>query len=355
MSNYYSIITNAGIQKEILSKQNGSSINLAKMAVGSGEITPIQTMTSLKNEKYRFNINSILQSETNPNHLIVEGVIPSNVGGFEISEIGIYLDDNTFYAVGNLPKTYKPLLDEGSAKDLTIKMFIEVSNSDSIVLKVDDSVVLATRNFVQNELKKYAFLNGDELQNFRVKDAINSFDAVNSRTLNYALKKLIPAGIMSIWTGTIAPDGYLIANGAVLNRSAYKDLWAFAEKSGNIVTETEWLNGRYGSYSIGDNATTFRIPDIRNHFIRGLNTTRVIGNFQKDSIKQHNHFLPTSGSRTSDIETLYGIMDSYWGNTFVNQNPTNSSSAVTFTTGNIEGLVDETRPVNIALNYIIKY
>lgn len=52
MSNYYSILTNAGIQKEILSKQNGSSINQAKMAVGSGEITPTQTMTSLKNEKY---------------------------------------------------------------------------------------------------------------------------------------------------------------------------------------------------------------------------------------------------------------------------------------------------------------
>lgn len=355
MSNFYSILTNAGIQKEILAKQNGTSINLAKMAVGSGEITPTQTMTSLKSEKYRFNINSILQDATNPNYLVIEGVIPSNIGGFEISEIGIYLDDNTFYAVGNLPKTYKPLLNEGSAKDLTIKMIIEVSNADNIVLKVDDSVVLATRNFVQNELKKYALLNGDEAQLFKVKDAVTGFDAINNRTLNYALKKLVPAGIMNIWTGAIPPDGYLIANGAVLNRLAYKDLWAYAEKSGNIVTEAEWLNGRYGSYSIGDNATTFRIPDTRNHFIRGLNTTRAIGNFQKDSIKQHNHFLPTSGSRTSDIETLYGIMDSYWGNTFVNQNPTNSSSAVTFTTGNIEGLVDETRPVNIALNYIIKY
>jgi len=209
MSNFYSILTNAGIQKEILAKKNGTSINLAKMAVGDGIITPTQNMTSLQSEKYRFNINSILQDATNPNYLVVEGVIPSSIGGFEISEIGIYLDDNTFYAVGNIPKTYKPTIDEGSAKDLTIKMIIEVSTADNIVLKVDDNVVLATRKFVQSELKKYAFLNGDETKLFKVKDAVALNEAVNKKQLesfstgilnkSSAGYQVLPSGLILQW------------------------------------------------------------------------------------------------------------------------------------------------------------
>lgn len=356
MSNFYSILTNAGIQKEILAKQNGTSINLAKMAVGDGTITPTQNMTSLQSEKYRFNINSILQDAINPNYLVVEGVIPSNIGGFEISEIAIYLDDNTFYAVGNLPKTYKPLLNEGSAKDLTIKMIIEVSNADNIVLKVDDSVVLATRNFVQNELKKYALLNGDEAQLFKVKDAVAGFDAINNRTLNYALKKLVPAGIMNIWTGAIAPDGYLIANGAVLNRATYKDLWAYAENSGNIRTDSDWLtNKAYGSYSRGDGATTFRIPDLRGCFVRGLGgNSSYLGMVQLDGNKRHIHsdmYAPKSGSVTGVNNPSTAFVKTY---------VTNNSYSIPFE-GSLGGLhttesgETEARPINVAFNYIIKY
>ena len=356
MENFYTLLSNTGINAIIAARASNSEVKLTKIAVGDGDIIPSQDMTALKSEKHRFNINSIIQDIDNPNYLIVEGVIPSNVGGFYVSEVAIYTDQNTLFAIGSLPKTYKPLLEEGSAKDLTIKIFLEVTNADSVTLKVDDSVVLATKNYVQNELKKYAFLNGDELQNFRVKDAINSFDAVNSRTLNYALKKLIPAGIMSIWTGTIAPDGYLIANGAVLNRSAYKDLWAFAEKSGNITTESDWAeNKKHGKYTFGDNNTTFRIPDLRGYFIRGMGgNSASLGVRQSDENKKHFHidsYLDKNGGVTGVNNPSTAFVKMYVTNNSISAPFVGSlGGAYTDFSGEIEA-----RPVNIALNYIIKY
>lgn len=184
MENFYTLLSNTGINAIIAARASNSEVKLTKIAVGDGDIIPSQDMTALKSEKHRFNINSIIQDIDNPNYLIIEGVIPSNVGGFYVSEVAIYTDQNTLFAIGSLPKTYKPLLEEGSAKDLTIKIFLEVTNADSVTLKVDDSVVLATRKFVLSELKKYALINGDETKKFKVADAVDLNEAVNKKQLD---------------------------------------------------------------------------------------------------------------------------------------------------------------------------
>ena len=181
MENFYTLLSNTGINAIIAARASNSEVKLTKIAVGDGDIIPSQDMTALKSEKHRFNINSIIQDIDNPNYLIIEGVIPSNIGGFYVSEVAIYTDQNTLFAIGSLPKTYKPLLEEGSAKDLTIKIFLEITNADSVTLKVDDSVVLATRKFVLSELKKYAFINGDETKRFKVADAVEPNEAISKK------------------------------------------------------------------------------------------------------------------------------------------------------------------------------
>ncbi|WP_157352248.1 phage tail protein [Aliarcobacter butzleri] len=190
MGNFYTLLTNTGINAIIAARASNSEVKLTKIAVGDGDIIPSQDMTALKSEKHRFNINSIIQDIDNPNYLIVEGVIPSNVGGFYVSEVAIYTDQNTLFAIGSLPKTYKPLLEEGSAKDLTIKIFLEITNADSVTLKVDDSVVLATRKFVLSELKKYALINGDETKRFKVADAVELNEAINKKQFDDTAVKL---------------------------------------------------------------------------------------------------------------------------------------------------------------------
>lgn len=178
MERFYTLLTNAGISALIAARANNTEIRLTKIAVGDGEIVPSQSMTSLQSEKYRFNINSLIQDENNSSYLIVEGVIPSDTGGFYVSEVGLYTDNNILFAIGSLPKTYKPEITEGSVKDLTIKIQIEVANADVVNLKVDDTVVLATRKFVQSELLKYALVNGDENKKFKVAPATQNNEAI---------------------------------------------------------------------------------------------------------------------------------------------------------------------------------
>ncbi|HKM18844.1 MAG TPA: phage tail protein [Aliarcobacter sp.] len=170
--NFYTILTNSGINAIIQARALGNEVKLSKIAVGDGEIVPSQEMTNLESEKHRFNINTMKQDETNPGYLIIEGVIPSNIGGFYISEVAIYTEDDVLFAIGNLPRTYKPLLEEGSAKDLTIKMIIEVTNADSVNLMIDDSVVLATREFVEDRLESYMLISNaaskEDLNNLKI-------------------------------------------------------------------------------------------------------------------------------------------------------------------------------------------
>lgn len=154
MNEFYTLLTNYGIAKIVEARANKQTINLSHIAVGDAEIIPSESMSALKSEKHRLAINSIIQDENNPSYLIIEGVIPVSVGGFYINEVGIFDESGNLFAIGNLPKTYKPLLSEGSAKDLTLKITIEVANASEITLKVDNSVVLATRSWAKNLIDK---------------------------------------------------------------------------------------------------------------------------------------------------------------------------------------------------------
>ena len=74
----------------------------------------------------------------------------------------------------------------------------------------------------------------------------------------------------------IIPNNWIEMNGQLVNRSDYPELFDWANTNGLMVSETEW-NSSYsnnrsnkGLFSYGDNSTTFRLPDFRSRFIRGL-------------------------------------------------------------------------------------
>lgn len=152
--NYFSILTSAGLTKLIKASANNQNIVLNQMGVSDDRAEITQDLQTLPNEKHKFNINSITQSKDDANVLICEGVIASEIGGFYIRKVGVYSDDGVLFAVGIVPESYKPLLAEGSAKDITIKFYMQVDNTANITLKVDNNVVLATRTFVNDEINK---------------------------------------------------------------------------------------------------------------------------------------------------------------------------------------------------------
>ncbi|HEF9647845.1 TPA: phage tail protein, partial [Campylobacter coli] len=86
--------------------------------------------------------------ESNPNYVNLMCHVPSDIGGFEINAIGVYDEVGDLLAVGNLPRTYKPILKEGSAKELMIKIVMELSNAEEVILKLDPSVIMASRDYV---------------------------------------------------------------------------------------------------------------------------------------------------------------------------------------------------------------
>lgn len=159
---YFAILTNQGAARLANAAALGTRLNLTQMAVGDANgvlPTPDPAQTKLINQKRIAPLNLLTVDPANASQIIAEQIIPENEGGFWIREIGLYDDDGILIAVANCPETYKPQLQEGSGRTQTIRMMLIVSSTSAITLKIDPSVVLATRQYVDDkiiEVKSYA-------------------------------------------------------------------------------------------------------------------------------------------------------------------------------------------------------
>lgn len=152
---YFAILTNYGAAQLANAVALGTQMNISAMAVGDGGGTlpvPDPAQTKLIRETRRAAVNQVSIDEKNPNFIIAEQVIPENEGGWFIREIGLFDDNGGLIAVGNAPETYKPNLQEGSGRTQVIQMVLMVSSTQAITLKIDPSVVLATREYVTKSI-----------------------------------------------------------------------------------------------------------------------------------------------------------------------------------------------------------
>ncbi|MFM3289984.1 phage tail protein [Klebsiella pneumoniae] len=191
---YFAILTNQGAARLANAAALGTKLNLTQMAVGdaNGTLpTPDPAQTKLINQKRIAPLNLLTVDPANTSQIIAEQIIPENEGGFWIREIGLYDDDGILIAVANCPETYKPQLQEGSGRTQTIRMILIVSSTSAITLKIDPSVVLATRQYVDDkiiEVKGYA----DDLMKKHV-EAANPHKQYP--LIANALKEMVDAGL----------------------------------------------------------------------------------------------------------------------------------------------------------------
>ncbi|MBE3607064.1 phage tail protein [Campylobacter sp. RM13119] len=272
---YFSILTNTGLNKLIKATANNAQIVLTQMGVSDSTQPITQDLTELPSIKHKFSINTITQSESDANVLICEGVISADVGGFYIRRVGIYTDDGILFAVGVVPESYKPLLSEGSSKDITIKFYLQVDNAANITLKVDNNIVLATRSHVADELKK---LDAKFLP--LTSKAYDSDKLDGKDSSEYVLKSEISDGLKIgsylLWSSeAVTPAGFLVCDGRSLNKSKYIELF-------NII-----------GYTYGGGGESFNIPKFNDgRFMRSLGGNALpLGQLQQDGIKSHNHKL----------------------------------------------------------------
>ncbi|EHI1890032.1 hypothetical protein J9C89_002032 [Salmonella enterica] len=156
---FKTVITTAGAAKlAAATVPGGKKINLNVMAVGDGGgklPDPEAGQTQLVNEVWRHTLNKISQDNRYSNYIVAELVIPPEVGGFWMRELGLYDDEGTLIAVANMAESYKPELAEGSGRAQTCRMVIIVSSVESVALSIDSTMVMATQDYVDDRLAEH--------------------------------------------------------------------------------------------------------------------------------------------------------------------------------------------------------
>ncbi|MFP0013510.1 phage tail protein [Escherichia sp. WS1377] len=156
---FRTVITTAGAAKlAAATAPGGRKVNITTMAVGDGGgklPVPDAGQTGLIHEVWRHALNKISQDKRNSNYIIAELVIPPEVGGFWMRELGLYDDAGTLIAVANMAESYKPALAEGSGRSQTCRMVIIVSSVASVELTIDTTTVIATQDYVDDKIAEH--------------------------------------------------------------------------------------------------------------------------------------------------------------------------------------------------------
>lgn len=150
-SQFMAILTNVGAAKLANANSLGLPWKLTALGVGDAngaDPVPSATQTRLINERRRAPLNQLIVDPVNAAVIIAEQVIPADVGGWWIREIGLYDEDGDLVAVSNCAPSFKPVLSQGSGRTQIVRMNFVVSSTNNIVLKIDPAIVLATREYV---------------------------------------------------------------------------------------------------------------------------------------------------------------------------------------------------------------
>lgn len=328
---YFAILTNLGAAKLANATALGTQLEITHMAVGDGGgglPIPNPAQTALIGERRRAAINLLTIDPLNNSQIISEQVIPEDVGGWWIREVGLFDKDGALVAIANCPETYKPQLQEGSGRTQTIRVILIVSSTQSVSLKIDPSVVLATRQYVDdnvievkayaNELmrshkedkdahKQYAKIAGapEELNDLnKIALALNQRPTTDeaTRLILDMIDIAIPVGIPFAWPlAELPPSKYGITflkwNGAAFSAEQYPKL-------AKVLPH-------------------LRLSDLRADYIigwddgRGVDVGRQLLSHRDGSLPAHNHGLDTAEAWDSGIWNMFGTANDKGGDAIV--------------------------------------
>ncbi|GCM64654.1 phage tail protein [Escherichia coli] len=256
---YYAILTNQGAARLANATMLGSKLNLTQMAVGDANgvlPTPDPAQTKLINQKRIAPLNLLSIDPNNQNQIIAEQIIPENEGGFWIREIGLYDDEGVLIAVANCPETYKPQLQEGSGRTQTIRMILVVTNTEAITLKIDPSVVLATRKYVDDKISEHEQSRRHPDASLTAKGFTQLSSAINSES------ETLAATPKAVKTAYDLADGKYTAQNATTTQKGIVQLSSATNStSETLAATTKAVKAAYdlanGKYTAQD-ATTAR-------------------------------------------------------------------------------------------------
>lgn len=131
------IWTAYGLSKlaDLLSDGGQLVIAFAALGDGNGSLPIVQpSQTALAHEVWRGPVNGVFVNPDDPTDVIVDAVVPNNVGGFFVREWGLFDSANKLIAVGPHDEMHKPLISEGQAAEFLERFHLPVSNTAVIKL-----------------------------------------------------------------------------------------------------------------------------------------------------------------------------------------------------------------------------
>ncbi|EDJ6866105.1 phage tail protein [Salmonella enterica subsp. enterica serovar Newport] len=291
---YFALLTNTGAAKLAKATASGMQVEITQMAVGDGNgalPTPDPAQTALAHEIRRAPLNALTIDPLNTSQIIAEQVIPEDVGGWWIREIGLFDKDGDMVAIANCAETYKPQLQEGSGRVQVIRVILIVSSTEAVTLKIDPAVVLATRKYVDSEI-------------IEVKNYIDDQLLTHEQSRNHPDATLNDKGFVQLSSSTESLDETMAATPKAV-RIAMDNANARLAKERNLADLTNIPLARQ-SLQLGDSAT--RNVGTTQGTVAAGNDSRITGALQKSQnggdIPDKKQFARTIGAVTSTTITL---------------------------------------------------
>ncbi|MGR4971352.1 phage tail protein [Pseudomonas sp. LARHCG127] len=264
-SQFFAILTAIGKAKQANADALGIPWTFAQMGVGDANGTepmPNEQQTQLINERRRAPLNQLKVDPANPNIIIAEQVIPENVGGWWIREVGLYDAAGDLVAVANCAPSFKPLLTQGSGRTQVVRMNLIVSNTANVELKIDPSVVLATRQYVDSKILEELY-KLDSKQSVRVATttsiALTGLQVVDGVTLVAGDRILVKN------QAAAKDNGIYVVGAAAWQRAPDADSSAevtsamiLSVEQGATLADTRWQLVTDGAIFLGTTSLTFQ-------------------------------------------------------------------------------------------------
>ncbi|ELQ1095415.1 phage tail protein [Salmonella enterica] len=245
---FKTVITNYGKQRLIAAMSpGGTKITLAWMAVGDGggnPTTPDAASTALVNEVWRAAVNSVTVDKKHPNTIIADLIIPAKEGGFWIREAGIYDELNKLVAICNLPASEKPLLEEGSGRDQTVRMTLVVSETSIVNITIDSTTIIATNDYVNSKLKEHEESRNHPDATLEDKGFVRLSNATDSDSEEEAATPKAVKAAFDLAKGALAKDQN---GGDIPDKQKFIEnlgLTETVEQARNAVPSTRKVNGK---------------------------------------------------------------------------------------------------------------
>lgn len=234
---FYTMLTNAGKAKIANATILNTKVNFSKIAVGDSNgsyYNPTEVQTSLVHEVWQGSVGNIRIDEHNSNWIVVESIIPPTTGGFMIREVGLFDDEGDLLVIAKYPETYKPTANDGTVKELIVKLVLEVANTSVVTLKIDPTIIVATKQDIIDMGNKKANLIHNHNDLYHTKTEISTL-LDNKVDKNSVTTGIIPLPLFPNWK--VSSQSYYCKTSNIVICSARATKLTGTIKTGEFIAQ----------------------------------------------------------------------------------------------------------------------